>query len=296
VWFFVRSSRGETADRLRFRDAIFAAIKAARHGGMAIVGEGVPDADDEALIAGYRRHQRKYGNEKWAPLPADDVYRLLEEIANPPELGLAPIRRGLFGRQVNADIIQLLRFSAAKGGSYGVHWGVSLSFVPHDFDRLVRRVRFHRTLTSAQFDLWESADDEFKRRGGDEGDGFIPAGYGADVFRREGTAAWELARPRVEEWFASTETVDGVLARAREQMGLPGVPAHWPEPALVAVFALTRLGRAEEAREALLDWLATRGSHIELARQAAENLQAALEKLTRSSEAGTATKRATDGH
>jgi hypothetical protein len=82
---------------------------------MAIVGEGAPDAEDEAVIAAYRREQRKYGNEEWAPLPADDVYQLLEEIVEPAALGLAPIRRGRFGRQVDADIIQLLRFSAYKG-------------------------------------------------------------------------------------------------------------------------------------------------------------------------------------
>jgi hypothetical protein len=239
--FFVRSSRGETVERLRFRDAIFAAVKAAQRGGMTLVGEGAPDAEDQAVIAAYQRWQRKYGNEEWAPLPADDVYQLLEEITQPAELGLAPIRRGLFGRQINEDIIQLLRFSAYKGYSYGVEWGVSLSFVPHDFERTMRRVRFHRTLKSAQFDLWESAADEFKRRGGDELDGFIPAGYGADVFGGDGTAAWEVGRPRVEEWFASTATVDGVLARAREQMVLPGRPG---------TLAGTGLGRSIRARAA----------------------------------------------
>jgi hypothetical protein len=159
--FFVRSSQGESAERLRLRHAIFAAVKAARGDGMAIVGEGAPDAEDEAVIVAYQRWQRKYGDEESDPLAAADVYRLLEEITQPAELGLAPIRRGLFGRQVNADVIQLLRFSAYKGYSYGVEWGVSLSFVPHDFERTVRRVRFHRTLKSAQFDLWESATDEF---------------------------------------------------------------------------------------------------------------------------------------
>lgn len=163
--FFVRSSQGKAAERTRFRDAIFAAVKATRRGGMAIVGEGAPDAEDEAIIAAYKRWQRKYGDEEWALLPAGDVYQLLEEIAQPAQLGLEPIRRGLFGRQVNSDVIQLLRFAPYKGYSYGFEWGVSVSFVPHDLERTVRRVRFHRTLKSAKFDLFEDAADEFARRG-----------------------------------------------------------------------------------------------------------------------------------
>jgi hypothetical protein len=78
-------------------------------------------------MAAYRRWQRRYGEEEWAPLPADDVHQLLEEIAQPAQLGLEPIRRGLFGCQVDPDIIQLLRFAPYKGSSYGFEWGVSLS-------------------------------------------------------------------------------------------------------------------------------------------------------------------------
>jgi hypothetical protein len=133
--FVMRSSQGESAEGLRLRDAIFAAVKAARRGGMAIVGEGAPDAEDEAVMAACRHWQRKYGDEEWEP------------------------------------------------------------------------------------------------------------------FRRDANAAWELVRPRVEEWFASTETVEGALARAREQRAAPSVPRHWPDPTLVAAFALARLG-ATQKREA----------------------------------------------
>jgi hypothetical protein len=133
-------------------------------------------------------------------------------------------------------------------------------------------------LKSARFDLFEAAADEFARRRRDERDGFITAGYGIDVFRREATAAWELVRPRVREWFASTATVEGVLGRAREQRTSPCVPRHWPDPTLVAAFALAQLGRDGEAQAALDDWLATRGSHIGIAATAADKLGAALQK------------------
>jgi hypothetical protein len=72
--------------------------------------------------------------------------------------------------------------------------GVSLAFVPHEFDR---RLRFHRTMKSADLDLFEAASDEFVQRGETERRGFLAAGYGADVLRRDASEAWELVTPRV---------------------------------------------------------------------------------------------------
>jgi hypothetical protein len=270
--FFVRSTQGGTAEGLRLRDAILAAVKVTRRGGMAIVGDGDPSGDDD-LIEAHAYWRRRYGDKRWAPLRADDVHRLLVEIVQPGELGLEPIRRGWFGRRVGSDIVQLLHFAPAKGYSYGIHWGVSLAFVPHEFQR---RIRFHRTLRSAHLDLFENSAEEFRRRGGNERDGFIAAGYGADVFRRDATAAWDFVRPRVEEWWASTATVEGVLAHAREQIAATAVPRHWPDPALVAPFALARLRRGDEARSALDEWLAARA---ELESSVATSLFGALEKV-----------------
>ena len=215
-------------------------------------------------------------NEESAPLRADAVYRLLDEITQPPAIGLEAIRRGWFGRRVAPDIVQVLHFSAAKGGTYVIQWGVSLAFVPHEFER---RIRFHRTLKSVDLDLFEGAPEEFARRGRNERDGFVAAGYGECVFRRDATAAWEFVRPRVAEWWASTATVDGVLARTREQMAAALGPRHWPDAALVEAFALARLGRDDEARSRLGDWLATRGSLGARSAVAAENLARALSKV-----------------
>lgn len=77
----------------------------------------------------------------------------------------------------------------------------------------------------------------------------------------------------------STTKVEGVVARAREQMAAETVPRHWPEPPLVEAFALARLGRDAEARDALDRWLTTRGARIEIAPTAAENLVTVLAKV-----------------
>jgi hypothetical protein len=122
--FFVRSSAGAPVEHhRRLRDAIYAAVKAAKRGGIAIVGDGDPSEDDD-IIAAHEFWRRKYGDEEISAVPADDVYALLEEVAAPASLGLEPIRRGLFGRQVSDDIIQVLRFAPYKGYSYGFQWGV----------------------------------------------------------------------------------------------------------------------------------------------------------------------------
>jgi hypothetical protein len=212
--FFVRSSEGAPVEHhRRVRDAIYAAVKAAKRGGIAIVGDGDPREDDD-IFAAHEHWRRNYGDEEISAVPADDIYALLDEVAAPASLGLARIRRGWFGRQVGDGIIQLLRFAPYKGYSYGFQWGVSLAFVPHEFER---RVRFHRTLKSAEFDLFEHASEEFVRRGASERDGFMAGLYGADVLRRDASEAWAVARPRAEEWWASTTTVEDVLARARER-------------------------------------------------------------------------------
>jgi hypothetical protein len=275
--FFVRSSASEKAERVRFRDAIVATVSAARRG-IAVVGEG--DAEDATVIAAHDRWRQKYGDEEWSPIPADDVYELLEEIVQPREFGLERVRRGSFAGQVDADIIRVLRVAPYKGYSYGLEWGVSLAFVPHEFER---RVRFHRTLKSAALDLFEDAVEELGRRGGDERDGSIPAGYGAEVFRRDATQLWRLVRPRVEEWWGSTTTVARVLARARAQKTAQPVPRHWPEPALVEAFALARLGRDEEARLALESWLRAR-ARASWPPTAVDNLSRALEQVRPSAE------------
>jgi hypothetical protein len=114
------------------------------------------------------------------------------------------------------------------------------------------------------------------QRGGNERDGFIAVGYGERVFRRDAVAAWELARPRVAEWWASTASLEGVLAQACEQVAATRVPRHWPDPALVAAFALARFGRGDEGRRALDDWIETRAS---VSTTAAENLTSAFDKV-----------------
>lgn len=215
-------------------------------------------------------------NEESAPLRADAVYRLLDEITQPPAIGLEAIRRGWFGRRVAPDIVQVLHFSAAKGGTYVIQWGVSLAFVPHEFER---RIRFHRTLKSVDLDLFEGAPEEFARRGPQR----------ARRVRRRRLRGVRLPPrrhrcvgvrpPRVAEWWASTATVDGVLARTREQMAAALGPRHWPDAALVEAFALARLGRDDEARSRLGDWLATRGSLGARSAVAAENLARALAKV-----------------
>jgi hypothetical protein len=56
--------------------------------------------------------------------------------------------------------------------------------------------------------------------------GSSPPATAPRSFRRDATFAWEFVRPRVEEWYASTMTADGVLARDRD-LEVVQMPDKW---------------------------------------------------------------------
>ena len=220
------------------------------------------------------RWRKKFGDEEVSPVSPRLVYGELERIVEPERLGLERIRDRFYGRAVDADIVRLLAFQPYKGGAYGIRWGVSLSFVPHDFER---GIRFHRTLRSARFDLFEDALDV---AGGDSLDDRVVHGlYGERVFRESAERAWRLLAEHVSRWWSETWTVDGVLETARAQAEAPPATAgHWPPPRLVEAFSLARLGHRDHAEDVLSRWTADRRE--ELGPRAVANLDAALDKVT----------------
>jgi hypothetical protein len=170
------------------------------------------------------RWRTKFGDKGLSPVPARVVYEELERIVEPARLGLERIRARLYGREVDADIVRVLTFQPYKGGAYGIiRWGVSLSFVPHDFERVVR---FHRALRWVRFDLFEDALDV---AGGDSlDDRVIHSLYGARVFRESAERAWRLLADHVPRWWRHTSTVAGDqgenvlsswMADRREELG-----------------------------------------------------------------------------
>jgi hypothetical protein len=161
------------------------------------------------------------------------------------------VRDGFYARRADADIAQVLRCAAWKGGQYTLDWGVSLSYVPHKLDT---KLAFHRTLKSARLDLWEDARSLAEREGGDWRDPYIDMIHGERRLHRQLARVWGWAQPRAVAWWARAADLEGVLAVARnevERRPLVIDEIKWPRPQLVVVLTLARLGRVREAKELL---------------------------------------------
>jgi hypothetical protein len=215
----------------------------------------------------------KYG---YSTVPAPTVYQVFEEIAQPGRLGFATIRSGLYGKAVNSEIVHLVKLQALKGMSYTVWWGVSLSFVPHKWNC---GLRWHRAFKSSRFDLFETPFDYFPLAATEwrESEKYIADTlHGESYLKRSLDVMWKGLGQELLAWFTSTQSLDGVLQKAREQTERNWVGFnHHPDPLMVYAFTLVRLGQTEEARAAI-----TRYFHLGLEPlEAQENLKKAMEKI-----------------
>lgn len=189
----------------------------------------------------------KYG---YGAVPAGDVYAAFEEISSPALGGFSAIKPGILARQVNGDIVHILGLQARKGWAYTVGWGVSLPYLPQ-----VRkgRLKWHRTLKSVRFDLWEDPCEYFTA----PGNYIAQNGHGARYLRETMAEMWSAVKDPIQSWFDATGDLTGVLGRAEEQQNRKwNGPHHVPDPQLVRAFTLHRLGRTAEARVAFSQYVA----------------------------------------
>jgi hypothetical protein len=171
----------------------------------------------------------------------------------------------------------LLALELYKGAVCGVRFGVSLRYFPFPYEP---KLRWHRTLASARFDLFEEPAAYFAGTSapGTRGDTTYFASHmlGETCFREELGRAWDLIGERILAWFDSTRTLEQVLQKCSDQMAREWRGArHWPDASLIHAFTVARMGRLPEARTGL-DKFCTDSSVDPIAR---ENLDRALEKI-----------------
>ena len=204
-------------------------------------------------------------------VPAATVYRAFEELAQPAQLGLVTIRTGLYGRVVNEDMVHLMKLQALKGASYSVWWGVSLSYVPHEWRS---GLRWHRSFKSSRFDVFEIPGTSVADWREIERD-MAHTLYGKAYFMETLHTMWKRLGQSVQDWFSSVQSIRDVLSKAREQADRKWTGAHHhPDPLMVYAFTLGRMGRLEEALSALNRYFDIRSESLE----AQENLKKALQK------------------
>jgi hypothetical protein len=154
---------------------------------------------------------------------------------------------------VTEDIFHVLQFlRSTRGFDYRFHWGVSLGWVPRVSGG---QLKWHRTLRSAVFDLWDQAPDYLIHRATPWREAnvyFLDRSLGEECFAEDLAECWAHIRGAVESWWSGVTSPEGVLERAHEQSSRIWEGAdHAPDPELVAGFTLARLGRIEEARARL---------------------------------------------
>jgi hypothetical protein len=219
----------------------------------------------------------KYGG--WQDVPSARRFAIFEEIARPAAFGFTAIKPGRHAREISDDIIHLLALELCKGAVCGVRFGVSLRYFPFPYEP---KLRWHRTLLSARFDLFEEPVSYFN-------DPAAPATHGATTyfaswmlgetcFREELGRAWDLAGEPILAWFESARTLEQMLQKCSEQMARDWRGArHWPDAGLVHAFTLARMGRLPEARTGLDKFCAD--SSVDPVTR--ENLGRALEKIAK---------------
>jgi hypothetical protein len=185
------------------------------------------------------------------PVPAARVYAITAGLVQAAELQFTEVKEGRWARTVDPDIIQLLSLQAGKGAAYVFRWGLSLSFVPHEWSP---QPKFHRTLKAARPDLFETAGEFLVKDpfSGEDEKFTADTLHGEECFREDLQRAWSGLRPYLANWFSSTTTLAGVLAVAKTHAEKDWQSfRHSPDPKMVYAFTLARSGRMEEGRRAL---------------------------------------------
>jgi len=208
----------------------------------------------EESVQGFYAVVEKYG---YGEVRARDVYATFEHIASPTLVGFSTARPGVFVHPVNADIMHVVKLQAGKGWAYTVRWGTCLTYLPHLGGG---RLRWNRTLKSANLDLWEEPCEYFELGGENRGvsDNYVAQnGHGAQYLRETMIKMWSTVGEPVRRWLDATEDLASVLNKAEEQQKRKWRgPRHIPDPQLVHAFTLHRLGHNADARSALDECLA----------------------------------------
>jgi hypothetical protein len=183
------------------------------------------------------------------PISPSRVRGIAEELIGPDVADLSSLGGARFAAVESPDITRLLKLEAWKGAVYSFSWGVSLAYIPN---KLSLPLRFHRTLKSARFDLWEDSRSvaeraEHKLEPASEFDG-------EDAARAALSQMWMWALPLAKTWWTQASDLDGVLTLALEQATRQPLvldALHDPPPQLIAAMTLARLGRLAEAESQL---------------------------------------------
>ena len=228
-------------------------------------------------IDAFYKKVEKYGG--WQQVPAERVYALFQEVVQPTKLGFAAGKPGIVARPVDGDIAHVLKLRPLKGAAYDICFGLSLSYVPYPY---VPKLKWHRTVKSANLDLFEAPQVHWAFDGASENAEevnpyLISVSLGDKCFREELSRAWEKSSPQANSWFEATRSLESVAQKCVEQLRRKqdGV-RHLPGARLVHAFTLAKLGQREKAESELVTFL----KEYQETEQASTNLRSALQGIS----------------
>src|SRR5260370_5627343 len=158
----------------------------------------------------------KYGG--WQQVPAERIHSLFLEVVKPVEMGFVLANRGCWARHVDADIFQVIKIDALKGGAYGLSYGLSLSYVPYPY---APKLRWHRTLKSVSLDLREQPQVHLVHTAHPTTDKELCVAstlLGERCFHEELESGWAICMPNISYMFDSTCSFNTIHEMSAENL------------------------------------------------------------------------------
>src|ERR1035437_2683634 len=205
--------------------------------------------ENELSIAYEKRNKERFTKYGWDFVSDAIAISIFESVVRPSINDFTFVKKGTFVKQISEDIFHVLTF---KQGRYGpvFGWGVSLSFVPHQWDE--DGCKFHRTLKSARCDLWEHQRNLIKETPETKLFPYnhIDASHGSVCLFEDLMRTWENLQSPVRNWLAPIATINDVLRQAKLMAdNHNNYGGHTPQ--LKYAFTLAKMGRFEEGSAVL---------------------------------------------
>ena len=207
------------------------------------------------LGAELRQRVARYG---WEQVPVAELRDHFERVTALDRDGFEPIKPSLHARSVDDGIVQLVKLLSFKDGTYSLQWGVSLPWMPHEFQP---RPKWHRTLKAARMDLFEWPSTLQPIAGESPNEWHVSLSHGPQYMAMTFDAMWRRLGPRMHTFFERVRTADAVLAVARAQCAQP--LCSDPDPRLVLAFTAARLADPVAATDALDHYWRERGEYAD---------------------------------
>jgi hypothetical protein len=216
----------------------------------------------------------KYG---FQIVPASKVYNQCEDVLEFQKIGFTTLKPGLWGKSIDSDITHLIKFLALKGTAYVLKWGVSLSYVPHKWEK---EIKWHKSLKSSQFDLWCVSLDYYPCCGKDwlKGEQYLVyAGNGEIFFKESINLMWNKLEKKVLDWYKTANSISGIIRLSEEQIYNESKwVRHSPDPMVILAFSIGKEGRINQAKQVLNEYI---NNSFEMA-GSQKNLIDALDQIT----------------